>query len=64
LTGLSAHYRAHYQVRVAEVISETASACSLVLAIPPELAGVFSYRPGQFLTVRVPHGRSGSVARC
>jgi len=64
LTGLSAHYRAHYQVRVAEVISETASACSLVLAIPPELAGVFSYRPGQFLTVRVPHGRGGSVARC
>ena len=53
-----------HQVRVAEVISETADACSLVLAVPPELAGVFSYRPGQFLTVRVPRGRGGSVARC
>ncbi|HEY4852177.1 MAG TPA: ferredoxin--NADP reductase [Streptosporangiaceae bacterium] len=56
--------RAYYQVRVAEVISETADACSLVLAIPPELAGAFAYRPGQFLTVRVPHDRDGSVARC
>jgi 3-ketosteroid 9alpha-monooxygenase subunit B len=53
-----------YQVRVAEVISETADACSLVLAVPPELASVFSYRPGQFVTVRIPQGRGGSVARC
>ena len=53
-----------YQVRVAKVISETADACSLVLAVPPELAGVFSYRPGQFLTVRVPRAGGGSVARC
>ncbi len=53
-----------YQVRVTEVISETADACSLVLAVPPELAGVFSYRPGQFVTVRIPQGRGGSVARC
>jgi 3-ketosteroid 9alpha-monooxygenase subunit B len=53
-----------YQVRVAEVISETADACSLVLAVPPELAGVFSYRPGQFVTVRIPQGRGSSVARC
>ena len=37
---------------------------SLVLAVPPELAGTFAYRPGQFLTVRVPHDRDGSVARC
>jgi 3-ketosteroid 9alpha-monooxygenase subunit B len=49
---------------VAEVISETADACSLVLDVPPELADVFAYRPGQFLTVRVPRGRGGSVARC
>ena len=56
--------RASYQVRVAEVISETDDACSLVLAVPPDLAGVFSYRPGQFLTVRIPHDRDGSVARC
>jgi 3-ketosteroid 9alpha-monooxygenase subunit B len=55
--------RAHYQVRVAEVISETDAACSLVLDVPPELTEVFSYRPGQFLTVRVPT-EDGSVARC
>jgi 3-ketosteroid 9alpha-monooxygenase subunit B len=56
--------RAFYQLRVAEVITETADACSLVLDIPPELAGAFAYRPGQFLTVRVPHPGGGSVARC
>jgi 3-ketosteroid 9alpha-monooxygenase subunit B len=56
--------RAYHQVRVAEVISETDEACSLVLAVPPELAGVFSYQPGQFLTVRIPSERDGSVARC
>jgi 3-ketosteroid 9alpha-monooxygenase subunit B len=55
--------RDYYQVRVAEVISETADACSLVLDVPPELAASFGYRPGQFLTVRVPHDRDGSVAR-
>ncbi|HEY3975992.1 MAG TPA: ferredoxin--NADP reductase [Streptosporangiaceae bacterium] len=52
-----------YQLRVAEVITETADACSLVLDVPPELAETFAYRPGQFLTVRVPRG-DGSVARC
>jgi 3-ketosteroid 9alpha-monooxygenase subunit B len=56
--------RVFHQLRVAEVVSETDDACSLVLAIPPELSGEFAYRPGQFLTVRVPHDGSGSVARC
>ena len=56
--------RAFHQLRVAEVVSETDDACSLVLAVPPELSGEFAYRPGQFLTVRVPHNGSGSVARC
>ena len=56
--------RAYHQVPVAEVISETDDACSLVLAVPAELATAFAYRPGQFLTVRVPDGRGGSVARC
>ncbi len=49
---------------MAEVISETDDAFSLVLAVPPELAGAFAYRPGQFLTVRIPHDRDGSMARC
>jgi len=56
--------RTFYQVPVAEVISETADACSLVLDVPPELAESFGYRPGQFLTVRIPGADGGSVARC
>jgi 3-ketosteroid 9alpha-monooxygenase subunit B len=56
--------RGYHQVRVAEVISETDDAFSLVLDVPPELAGAFAYRPGQFLTVRIPHERDGSMARC
>jgi 3-ketosteroid 9alpha-monooxygenase subunit B len=56
--------RAFHQLRVAEVISETTDACSLVFDIPPELATAFAYRPGQFLTVRVPHDGDGPVARC
>jgi 3-ketosteroid 9alpha-monooxygenase subunit B len=56
--------RDHYQVPVAEVIRETSEASSLVLDVPPALAGTFAYRPGQFITVRVPSDRTGSVARC
>lgn len=44
-------------VRVTEVIQETAEAHSLVLDAS------FPYRPGQFLTVRIPDGADG-VARC
>lgn len=48
--------RAHgcHRLRVAEVITETDDACSIVFAVPPELTGQFGYKPGQFLTVRVP----------
>ncbi len=56
--------RTFYQVPVAEVISETDQACSLVLDVPAEFAEAFAYRPGQFLTVRVPLPDGGSVARC
>lgn len=44
-----------HQVRVAEVVEETADAKSLVLDVPDG----FAYRPGQFITVRI-----GSAARC
>jgi 3-ketosteroid 9alpha-monooxygenase subunit B len=54
---------AFHRIRVAEVIAETADAHSLVLAIPPQLADAFAYRPGQYLTVRVPDGGT-AVARC
>jgi 3-ketosteroid 9alpha-monooxygenase subunit B len=56
--------REYYQVPVAEVIRETDDACSLVLDVPPPLAATFGYRPGQFVTVRVPSDLCGSVARC
>jgi len=56
--------REYFQVPVAEVIRETGDACSLVLDVPASLAAVFGYRPGQFVTVRVPSELCGSVARC
>jgi len=42
---------------------ETAEARSIVLVVPAELEQRFAYRPGQFLTVKVPH-ESGHLARC
>jgi 3-ketosteroid 9alpha-monooxygenase subunit B len=50
------------QVRVVEVIRETADAHSLVLEPVDGLA--LSYRPGQFLTLHIPSERDGGAARC
>src|SRR6478735_1101197 len=49
-------------VRVVEVVRETAEAHTLVLE--PVDGGRWDYRPGQFLTVRVPSERPGGAARC
>lgn len=49
---------------VSEVIWETPQACSLVFDIPEHARERFMFRPGQFLTVRIPSARTGSVARC
>jgi 3-ketosteroid 9alpha-monooxygenase subunit B len=55
------------ELQLADVVAETADARSLVFkvpdgsAIPPER---LRYAPGQFLTLRVPSDRTGSVARC
>lgn len=57
------NHRAH-DVRVFDVIEETPDTVSIVLAPAPELRERFSYRCGQFLTIRVPSERTGSVARC
>ncbi len=54
----------HHQLRVAEVIIETADARSFVLDVPDQLADRFTYRAGQFLTVRVPGRDGGFTARC
>lgn len=55
--------RAH-QLKVADVIKETAEAVSLIFDVPDDLIGRFGYSPGQFLTLAIPRGRTGSVARC
>src|SRR3954453_11174279 len=49
---------------VSDVIDETPDARSLVFALPDRQPERFSYRPGQFLTLRVPSDTTGSVARC
>ncbi|MBB5918615.1 3-ketosteroid 9alpha-monooxygenase subunit B [Nocardia transvalensis] len=43
---------------------ETSEAVSLMLAPEPDHADLFAYRPGQFLTLRIPSARTGSVSRC
>ena len=42
------------ELRVRRVIDETADARSIVLEIPPSLAEKFRYRPGQFLSFKIP----------
>jgi len=58
------------ELQVAEVVAETGDARSLVFAVPdaPGDPGIppqrLRYAPGQFLTLRIPSDRTGSVARC
>lgn len=49
-------------LKVAKVITETGDACSIVFERGPQ--DELDYRPGQFLTLRVPSDRCGSIARC
>ncbi|CAJ1587324.1 ferredoxin--NADP reductase [[Mycobacterium] wendilense] len=49
---------------VTAVIDESPDAKSLVFAVPDDQAPRFDYRPGQFLTLRIPSEQTGSVARC
>ncbi|MEV6645461.1 ferredoxin--NADP reductase [Amycolatopsis sp. NPDC051371] len=53
-----------YTLTVADVVVETPDARSVVFEIPAEHASAFSYTAGQFLTLRIPSDRTGSVARC
>lgn len=55
------------ELEIADVIDETADARSLVFTSPadaPVAEAKLRYAPGQFLTLRVPSDRTGSVARC
>ncbi|WP_137885787.1 ferredoxin--NADP reductase [Pseudomonas sp. 2FE] len=54
LTPAEATTLGGYRLQVAEVIDETADARSLVLHVPAELHERFRYKPGQFLSFRVP----------
>lgn len=58
--GLAARY---HPLKVRAVIEETHDTKSVVFDVPEELASQFQYRPGQFLTLRLPiNGRH--VPRC
>ena len=55
------------ELQIADVLAETDDARSLVFAVPDGAdipADRLRYAPGQFLTLRVPSERTGSVARC
>ncbi|MDT7686756.1 MAG: 3-ketosteroid 9alpha-monooxygenase subunit [Pseudonocardiales bacterium] len=53
-----------HRLRVSEVTAETVDAVSLTLRVPPELAPRYAYRPGQFLTLRIPTADGSALARC
>lgn len=53
-----------YQVTVVDVIEETHDAKSLIIEPAASDAEVFSYAPGQYLTLRIPSDHTGFVARC
>lgn len=54
---------ASHRLQVAEVIDETTDARSLVLRVPAELRERFAYKPGQFLSFRVPY-QGKLLTRC
>lgn len=49
---------------VAAVVDESPDARSIVFEVPEDDRDRLAYRPGQFLTLRVPSDQTGSVARC
>lgn len=53
-----------HSLEVVEIIRETGDAVSLVFEVPDALVDAFRYRPGQFLTLKIPSEQTGSVARC
>ncbi|MFJ8816313.1 2Fe-2S iron-sulfur cluster-binding protein [Amycolatopsis thermoflava] len=63
MTAPSAPGRAR-TLRISRVIDETHDARSIVFDVPEADRERFAYRPGQFLTLRIPSDRTGFVARC
>ena len=65
MSPITPHSARSVVLTVAEVVTETADAKSLVFDVPTsDGAPPMDYRPGQFLTLRVPSDQTGSVARC
>ncbi|MFM0395770.1 2Fe-2S iron-sulfur cluster-binding protein [Paraburkholderia phytofirmans] len=52
-----------HRLKVTDVIAESADARSFVFDLPQPLRDAFSYRPGQFLTLKVPCA-DATVQRC
>ncbi len=47
---------AYHRLKIKSVVEETADAKSIIFDIPQSLDSLFKYKPGQFLTLRVPNG--------
>jgi 3-ketosteroid 9alpha-monooxygenase subunit B len=59
----SAAAASRHELRIANVIRETADAISIVFDVPAELAHTFRYKAGQFLTITVPYDGK-ELSRC
>jgi 3-ketosteroid 9alpha-monooxygenase subunit B len=53
-----------FELKVLDVVEETADARSISFDVPEDVAEHFDYKPGQFLTVAVPSEQTGVAARC
>ncbi|MBT0565783.1 ferredoxin--NADP reductase [Williamsia sp. CHRR-6] len=62
-TTAPTHSRRSAILTVTDVVAETPLATSLTFEVPTEAIDRFGYAPGQFLTLRIPSERTGSVAR-
>ena len=51
-------------ITVLRVVEESSDAVSIVFDVNPDKNPEFAYKPGQFLTLRVPSDQTGFVARC
>jgi 3-ketosteroid 9alpha-monooxygenase subunit B len=53
-----------FEVKVVDVVEETADAHSISFEVPAGAEEQFAYKPGQFLTLAVPSDQTGVAARC
>lgn len=60
---MSAAPTRYHTLHVRAVVDETYDTKSIIFDVPPDLVGRYQYRPGQFLTLRLPVG-DRHVPRC